>query len=95
MNIKINDRISIGSDKTCFILTIDNEQNFYKTMDRLLLRVMNEEMLHSEATSIDSLKKKLDDLYTLIYAIYGISGMYPDIKTKQSKYSGVYHGKEN
>ena len=95
MNIKINDNIYITNDDTCFILMINQEPLYYKTLDRVFLRIMNELLLQSDVDSVISLKNKLDELYSMIYGVFGVSGMYPDLKVKQSKYTGVRYGKEN
>jgi hypothetical protein len=68
---------------------------YYKSLDLLLKSVVKEELKDTELDTVERLMKKLDDLNSLVYGLYAVSGMYPEIKFKTGKYTGVNYGKDS
>ena len=94
MDVRISERIRVYTDSNCFMLCLDDMEIPYKSFDLLLCRVVREELSNDEIVTIGDLKKRLDDLHSLVYGLYTVSGMYPEIKMKTRKYTGVGYGQD-
>ena len=91
MNIRINHNTYITADDACFTLHYKSEEFFFKSFDLLVSKLFNITMANSQTESIQELVNEIKEFKTMIYGLYAVSGLYPEIKSKTNKYTGVYY----
>lgn len=93
MRIKVNKDICIYTTDNCFVLSHKEEEFYYKSFDLLLSKLTNIIAMSDEITSIEELVNTMKELRDMIHGLYTVSGLYPEIKSKFNKYTGVNYGK--
>lgn len=94
MRININKDVCIYTSDNCFVLSHKGEEFYYKSFDLLLSKLTNIIAMSDDITSISELVNIMKDLRDMIYGLYAVSGLYPEIKFKTNKYTGVNYGKQ-
>jgi len=94
MNIRINSKARIYSLSNCFVLEYKAEEFFFKSFDLLVTKLFNLCMLDNQAEDVSELVNSIKEFKDTIYGLYAVSGMYPEIKTKTTEFTGVLYGKD-
>lgn len=93
MRIKVNKDVCIYTTDNCFVLSHKEEEFYYKSFDLLLSKLTNVIASDEKITSIEELVNAMKELRDMIHGLYAVSGLYPEIKSKFNKYTGVNYGK--
>ena len=92
MRIKVNKDVCIYTIDNCFVLSHKEEEFYYKSFDLLLSKLTNVIASDEKITSIEELVNTMKELRDMIHGLYAVSGIYPEIKFKTKKYTGVNYG---
>lgn len=92
MNIRINSKTRIYSTSNCFVVEYDESEYYFKSFDLMVTKLFNLCMLDSSCESVTELANTVKEFKDMIYGLYAVSGMYPEIKSKVKEYTGVLYG---
>jgi len=94
VDIRINSKTRIYSLSSCFVIEYKSEEFYFKSFDLLVSKLLNLCMLDSSCKTVSELANAVKEFKDMIYGIYAVSGMYPEIKKNTALFTGVHYGQD-